>query len=111
MKNIEKAILKSELGLTPNSDGKIIRLAVPPLTEERRKELGKRVRKMAEDSRIAIRNIRRDANDMIKELLKEKEISEDQAHKGYADVQRITQKEIDVIDQLLTKKEKEVLET
>jgi ribosome recycling factor len=108
---IEKAILRSELGLTPNSDGKIIRLPVPPLTEERRKELVKQVRRMAEETRIAARNIRRDANDTIKELLKEKEISEDMAHRSYAEVQKLTERIIGEIDKLLEKKEAEVLET
>jgi ribosome recycling factor len=87
---IEKSILKSELGLTPMNDGKIIRIAIPPLTEERRKELAKLAKKMAEESKIALRNHRRDANEMFKELKNEKEISEDEMYKSHDDVQKIT---------------------
>jgi len=87
---IEKSILKSELGLTPMNDGKIIRISIPPLTEERRKELAKLSRKMSEDSKISIRNLRREANEMFKELKNEKEISEDEFYKSQDDVQKIT---------------------
>ena len=107
---IEKAILKSELGLTPANDGKVIRIPIPPLTEERRKELVRLVRKMAEESRVAIRNIRRDANEMIKELEKEKEISEDEMHRAQDEVQKITDEFIKEIDGVCQEKEKEVLE-
>lgn len=107
---IEKAILKSGLGITPTSDGKIIRLAIPPLTEERRKELAKVVRKLAEDGRVAVRNVRRDANDRLKALEKEKKISEDELRKALDQVQDLTSRLIKEIDDLLAKKEKEILE-
>ena len=90
IKDIEKSILRSELGLTPINDGKIIRVPIPPLTEERRKELAKLARKMAEECKISIRNHRRDANEMFKELKNEKEISEDELHKSQDEVQKIT---------------------
>lgn len=107
---IEKAILKSELGLTPMNDGKVIRIAIPPLTEERRKELVKVARKMAEDNKVAIRNIRRDANDMLKDLKKEKEITEDNLFRSQEEVQKITDEFISQVDQLCSEKEKEILE-
>ncbi|MBI3003064.1 MAG: ribosome recycling factor [candidate division NC10 bacterium] len=107
---IEKAILKSGLGITPTSDGKVIRLAIPPLTEERRKELAKVVRKLAEDGRVAVRNVRRDANDRLKALEKEKKISEDALRKALDQVQDLTTRLIKEIDDLLAKKEKEILE-
>jgi len=110
IKEIEKAILKSDLGLTPSSDGKIIRIAIPPLTEERRKELVKVINKMSEDHKVAVRNLRRDANDMIKELKKEGEISEDEAFKAQDQVQNITDEHIKLIDEINDKKEKEILE-
>jgi len=108
--NIEKAILKSELGLTPVNDGKVIRINVPPLTEERRRDLVKLVRKMAEEAKVAVRNIRRDANEMIKDLKKDKEISEDEQFKGQEEVQKITDQFISKIDKLCAAKEKEVIE-
>ncbi|MBW1731761.1 MAG: ribosome recycling factor [Deltaproteobacteria bacterium] len=108
--NIEKAILKSELGLTPMNDGKIIRIAIPPLTEERRKELAKLAKKMAEESKISIRNQRRDANEMFKELKNEKEISEDEFFKCQNEVQKITDEFIKKIDEVTAQKEKEILE-
>jgi len=107
---IEKSILKSELGLTPMNDGKIIRISIPPLTEERRKELAKLARKMAEENKIAIRNHRRDANEMFKELKTEKEISEDEMHKAYSDVQKTTDEFIKKLDEITTEKEKEIIE-
>lgn len=110
VKDVEKAILKSDLGLTPSSDGKIIRIAIPPLTEERRKELVKVVNKMAEDHKIAIRNIRRDANEMLKGLKKDGDISEDEAFKAQDMVQKITDEHIERIDGLARDKEKEILE-
>ncbi len=110
IKEIEKSILKSDLGLTPSSDGKIIRIAIPPLTEERRKELVKVINKMSEDHKVAVRNLRRDANDMIKELKKEGEISEDEAFKAQDQVQKITDEHITLIDEINNKKEKEILE-
>ena len=107
---IEKEILKSELGLTPVNDGKIIRVPIPPLTEERRKELVKLVRKAAEEHKISIRNIRRDTNDLIKSLKKDGEISEDDAFKGQDQVQKITDDHIKLVDQTCQEKEKEILE-
>lgn len=108
--DIEKAILKSELGLTPMNDGKVIRIAIPPLTEERRKELVKVARKMSEDNKVAIRNIRRDANDMLKDLKTEKEITEDDLYRSQDEVQKITDDFISQVDELCTAKEKEILE-
>ncbi len=108
--DIEKGILKSELGLTPMNDGKIIRISIPPLTEERRKELAKLARKMAEDNKISIRNHRREANEMFKELKNEKEISEDEMHKAYNDVQKMTDEFIKKIDEVTAEKEKEIVE-
>jgi len=108
--DIEKAILKSELGLTPMNDGNIIRMSIPPLTEERRQELAKLAKRMAEDSRISIRNIRRDANEMLKDLKNEKEISEDEAFKGQEEVQKITDDFIKKIDDITAQKEKEITE-
>ncbi len=107
---IEKGILKSELGLTPLNDGKIIRISIPPLTEERRKELAKLARKMSEENKIAIRNHRREANDMFKELKNEKEISEDEFHKCQSEVQIITDTFIKKIDEITAQKEKEIIE-
>ena len=106
---IEKAILKSGLGVTPTSDGRVIRIAIPPLTEERRKELVKVVRKLAEDGRVAVRNVRRDANDRLKALEKDKKISEDGLRKGLEQVQDLTNRVIKEIDDVLAKKEKEIL--
>jgi ribosome recycling factor len=107
---IEKAILKSDLGITPGNDGKVIRLAVPSLTEERRKELVKVIHKMAEDGRVVIRNHRRDANDALKKKEKAKEVSEDDGRKGTEQIQELTNKMIKNLDELLAKKEKEILE-
>ena len=107
---VEKAILKSELGLTPMNDGKIIRINIPPLTTERRRELVKIVKKMSEESKVAVRNIRRDANEMIKDLKKEKEISEDDQFRAQEETQRITDELIKKIDTVYTIKEKEILE-
>ncbi|UCG11210.1 MAG: ribosome recycling factor [Deltaproteobacteria bacterium] len=108
--DIEKAILKSELGLTPMNDGKIIRIAIPSLTEERRRELVKVARKMAEENKVAIRNLRRDANDMLKELKKEKEIGEDELYRSQDEVQKITDQFISQVDDVCTDKETEILE-
>ena len=107
---IEKAILKSELGLTPMNDGKIIRISIPRLTEERRKELVKVVRKMAEASKVALRNIRRDANEHLKGLEKNKKISQDQLRQWMDKVQTSTDKYIEKADGVLSAKEKEILE-
>lgn len=108
--DIEKAILKSDLGLTPTNDGKIIRIAIPPLTEERRKQLVKTVRKKAEDARVALRNIRRDINEEIKKLEKEKHISEDIVKKLHEEIQKITDSFISKVDEVLNHKEKEIME-
>jgi len=107
---IEKAILKSELGLTPISDGKTIRITIPRLTEERRKELVKVVRKMAEAAKVALRNIRRDANDQLKGLEKNKKISQDRLHQLMDKVQSFTDKYIGKVDEVLSTKEKEIME-
>ncbi len=107
---IEKAILASELGLTPTNDGKIIRVAVPPLTEERRKELVKLVKKMGEEAKVAIRNIRRDANEKLKKQKKAKEISEDEQFRLQDEVQKLTDSFTKQVDQVVGDKEKEILE-
>jgi len=106
---IEKAIMKSDLGLTPANDGKVIRLVMPPLNEERRKQLAKAVGKLAEDARVVIRNIRHDANKKLKSMEKEKKISEDDGHRGQDQIQKITDKFIQRADELLKKKEQEIL--
>lgn len=106
---IEKAILTSDLGLNPNNDGDSIRLAIPQLTEERRKELVKVVSKKAEDAKVAIRNIRRDANDAIKKEEKSKTITEDVSKDGQDQVQKLTDKKIKLIDELRDTKEKDVM--
>jgi ribosome recycling factor len=108
--DIEKSILKSELGLTPMNDGKLIRISIPPLSEERRKELAKVARKMAEDSKVSVRNHRRDANDTLKDLKKEKEISEDELHRILDQVQKITDDFIEEIDKVTAEKENEIIE-
>ncbi len=110
IKEIEKSILKSELGLTPINDGKIIRVPIPPLTEERRKELAKLAKKMAEECKISIRNHRREANEMFKELKNEKEISEDEFHRSQDEVQEVTDEFIKKTDKITAEKEKEILE-
>ena len=107
---IEKAILKSDLGLTPTSDGHIVRLPIPTLTEERRRDLVKVVKRMAEESRVAVRNIRRDANTELKDTEKNGEISEDESHKAQEDIQELTDTYIEHIDHALADKEKEILE-
>ena len=110
IKEIEKAILKSDLGLTPASDGKLIRIAIPPLTEERRKELVKVVHKACEDHKIGVRNVRRDSNEMIKELKKEGDVAEDDAFKAQDEIQKITDSFIEKIDAVYKEKETEILE-
>lgn len=107
---IEKAILKSDLGLNPQSDGNVIRLAIPQLTEERRKELVKTIRKKAEEARVAIRNIRREANDLLKNQEKKGDISEDNLRTAQGEVQDLTDKQIGDVDEFLAQKEKEVME-
>ena len=107
---IEKAIQKSELSLNPSNDGKIIRIAIPPLTEERRKELVKAAKNTAEKSKVAIRNIRRDANDELKKKLKKSEITEDDEKQGIDSVQKMTDKYVAEISKVLEEKEKEIME-
>jgi ribosome recycling factor len=107
---VEKSILKSELGLTPNNDGKVIRIGIPPLTEERRKDLVKMINKKAEEYKVIMRNIRRDSNELIKDLKKDKEISEDEQFKAQDEVQKITDDFIKKIDEIYSAKEKEILE-
>ena len=108
--DIEKAILKSDLGLNPTSDGQLVRIAIPPLTEERRKEMVKLVKKMCEETKIAIRNARRDANDSLKKLEKEKEISEDELKRGEKEIQDLTDKFVKKADEVVAVKEKEIME-
>ncbi len=107
---IEKAILKSDLGLTPQNDGKVVRIAIPPLTEQRRKELVKVIRKMGEETKVAVHNARRDANEMLKEYKNEGEISEDDMRRGQAEVQKLTDEFTAKVDAALAEKEKEILE-
>ena len=107
---IEKGILKSDLGLTPNNDGNIIRLPIPQLTEERRKELVKTIKKKAEDTKVAIRNIRREANDLLKTEEKNGRISEDNLRLFQEEVQELTKNEIEKVDKILELKEKEIME-
>ncbi len=108
---IEKALFKSSIGLTPNNDGNVIRLSIPPLTTERREELIKLTERLAEEAKVAIRNIRRDANNEIKKGEKEKKISEDQTFKTQDRIQKVTDEFIKKIDEVLHKKEKEIRET
>jgi len=107
---IEKAIRGSDLGLNPGNDGKLIRVPIPPLTEERRKEIVKRLHGIAEEHRVALRNIRRDANEHLKKLLKDKAISEDEERRALEEVQKMTDAQIQKIDQVSKAKEKEILE-
>ena len=108
--SVEKAILKSDLGLTPVNDGKIIRISIPPLTEDRRKELGKLARKSGEEAKVAVRNVRRDANDQLKKLEKDKAISEDELKKATDDVQKLTDKYVAKVDEKCAAKEKEIMD-
>ncbi|MFC2082199.1 ribosome recycling factor [Bacteroidota bacterium] len=107
---VEKAIMASDLGLNPMSDGTNIRIPIPPLTEERRKEMVKLVKKFGEDAKIAVRNIRRDANENLKRQEKDKELSEDQRHDAEAEVQKITDEHIEKIDEIIKHKEAEIME-
>ncbi|MBD8031783.1 MULTISPECIES: ribosome recycling factor [Solibacillus] len=106
---IEKAIMRSDIGITPTNDGNVIRLAVPALTEERRKELVKQVKKEAEEAKVAVRNVRRDANDDLKKLEKNGEITEDELRGFGEDIQKLTDNSITKIDELVKEKEKEIL--
>jgi len=110
VKDIEKAILKSDLGLNPNNDGNVIRLTIPELTEERRKELSKFIRKKAEESRVAVRNLRREFNDRIKKMEKDGDVSEDLSFGAQEEIQKITDNYISEIDKTLEAKEKEIME-
>jgi ribosome recycling factor len=107
---IEKAILQSDLGLNPTNDGNVVRVPIPELSEERRRDLLKLVRKFCEETRVAIRNIRRDANDHVKNLEKDHEISEDESHKVQDDVQKLTDEYVGKVDEHYNSKEKEILE-
>ncbi len=107
---IEKAIRAGDLGLNPSNDGKLIRVPIPPLTEERRKELAKKLHHIAEDHRVAMRNIRRDANENVKKLVKDKTISEDDDRRAHDEIQKLTDAHIQKLDQAVKAKEKEVME-
>ncbi|MEE4310528.1 MAG: ribosome recycling factor [candidate division KSB1 bacterium] len=107
---IEKAILKSDVGLTPMNDGHIIRLPIPQLTEERRQNLVKQAKRLGEEAKVSIRNSRRDANENIKKLEKDHDISEDDSHRAQDDIQELTKEYSDKVDEILTKKEAEIME-
>ena len=107
---IEKAIMASSLGLTPNSDGELLRIPIPPLTEERRKELVRDVKRVGEDAKVSLRNQRRDANDMLREAEKDSDISEDDLHRGLTKVQDVTNDFVKKVDEVIQKKEAEILE-
>ncbi len=108
--DVERAINKSDLGLVPNTDGNVIRLVIPPLTEERRHDLVKIVRKQAEEARVSVRNIRRDANDNLKKAQKDGAISEDDSHKAMDEVQELTNRYVEKVDKTLKSKEDEIME-
>jgi len=107
---IEKAIRSSELSLNPSNDGKVIRISIPPLTEERRKELVKQAKTQAEQAKVSVRNIRRDGNEELKKLLKDSKITEDDQTKGEAELQKLTDNYVDQISNILEEKEKEIME-
>lgn len=110
LSDIEKAILKSDIGITPSNDGSVIRLSVPALTEDRRKELVKSVKKEAEDTKVAVRNVRRDANEDLKKLEKNSEITEDELHRFGDDIQKLTDTFIKQVDEVALEKENEIME-
>lgn len=110
LKSIEKAVLKSDLGLTPANDGKVIRITIPELTEERRREIVKVIKHMTEECRISIRQIRKEANDQLKKMEKDKQITEDEHHRVHDEIQKMTDKTIQQADQILQKKEAEVMQ-
>jgi ribosome recycling factor len=110
LKEIEKAIQKADLGFTPNNDGKLLRVNIPPLTEDRRKDLAKQVKKMSETAKVAIRNQRRDINEELKIIKNDKKITEDVFHKAQDDVQKVTDEFIKKCDELSIQKEKEILD-
>ncbi|NLG17486.1 MAG: ribosome recycling factor [Fibrobacter sp.] len=107
---IEKAIQTSDLGLNPQNDGNMIRLPIPPLSEERRKDLFKNCKKVGEESKVGIRNIRRDSNEKLKKAEKDKDVTQDESKKGMDDIQKLTDKFIKTVDELLINKEKEIME-
>jgi len=107
---VEKAILKSDLGLNPVNDGKMIRISMPPLTEERRKDLVKVAKKFTEEGKVAVRNVRRDLNELLKKLQKDKDITEDEQHRLTDEVQKLTDETIKKCDEIFATKEKEILE-
>lgn len=107
--DVEKAILAANLGMTPSNDGTMIRISVPPLTEERRKEYVKQAHILGETAKTAIRNIRRDANDSLKKMEKDKDISQDDLHRGLDEIQKITDKEVAAVDKLVKNKEDEIM--
>jgi len=110
LSDIEKAIQKSDLGLTPQNDGNIIRLPIPPLTEERRKDLVKQIKKLGENAKIPIRNVRREGNDTLKKMEKSKEISQDDQKQNMAKIQILTDDHIKIVDDMMVVKEKELME-
>ncbi|MBD0304994.1 MAG: ribosome recycling factor [Nitrospiraceae bacterium] len=110
IKEIEKALLASGLGLTPSNDGKVIRIPIPPLSEERRKELIKICKKHGEDTKVHVRNIRREGNDELKHLQKDSKLTEDELRKSEAEIQKLTDQYVQKVDQILKKKEEEILE-
>jgi ribosome recycling factor len=110
IREIEKAIRNADLGLNPSNDGKIVRVPIPPLTEERRRDLAKKLSHVAEERRVGLRNIRRDANDQLKKMLKDKLISEDEERQALESIQKLTDSQISKIDQMAKAKEKEILE-
>jgi ribosome recycling factor len=110
IKEIEKAVLASGLGLTPSNDGKIIRIPIPPLTEERRKDLIKVCKKHAEDTKVSLRTVRREGNEELKRLQKDAKLSEDELRKAESEIQKLTDQYVEKVDQILKKKEEEVLE-
>ncbi|HBH04372.1 MAG: ribosome recycling factor [Candidatus Rokubacteria bacterium RBG_16_73_20] len=109
LKAVEKAIIASDLGVTPMNDGKILRLTMPSPTEERRKQLVKTIHKMAEESRVAVRNVRREANDRLRAMAKDKKVSEDEERRGHDQIQKVTDRHVARVDELLKKKEQEIL--
>ena len=106
---VEKAIRAADLGLNPSNDGKLVRIPIPPLTEERRKQLAKQIHDIAEDHRTAVRQVRRDANDRLKKMLKDKQISEDAEHDALDEIQKLTNSYISKIDELSKSKEQEIM--
>jgi ribosome recycling factor len=109
MKDIEKGIIKAEIGITPNSDGTCIRLPFPPLTEDRRREIAKDVKKLGEDAKVAIRNIRRDMSDDLKKIEKDEKLPEDVVKDNQDEIQKLTDKYVGIIESLVSEKEKEVM--